>query len=69
LDTHHSLFHSPDRLILGIMWHIGRGVKQIIDSVSSVCSDGRTAVRPSNRFARYHCIGLKVRIDSNPVPT
>ena len=69
VDTHHSWFQSPDRLILGIMWHIGRGVEEVIDSVTSICPDGRAAVRPSNRFTRYHCIGLKVRIDSNSVPT
>lgn len=69
LDTHHSWFHSSDRLILGIMGHIGCAVEEIIDSVSSICSDGRAAVRPSNRFTGYHCIGFKVRIDSNSVPT
>lgn len=69
MDTHHSCFQSSDRLILGIVWHIGCGVEEIIDSVSSICPDGRAAVRPSNRFTGYHCIGLKVRIDSNSVPT
>jgi hypothetical protein len=51
------------------MWHIGRAVEKIIDSVSGIRSDGRAAIRPSNRFTGNRYIGFKVRTYSNLVPT
>jgi hypothetical protein len=59
--THHSRFHSSDRLVLGVMWYVGRSVEKIIDPVSCICSDGRTAIRPSNRFTGNRC-----RLESPP---
>jgi hypothetical protein len=64
LATHHSNFHGSDCLVLGVMRHIGGTMEHIINSVSSVCSDRRAAVCPSNRFTGNRHVSLEARIDS-----
>ena len=64
LATHHSSFHGSDCLILGVMRHIRGTMEHIINSVSSVCSDRRAAVCPSNRFTGNCHVSLGARMDS-----
>ena len=48
--------HSPNRLVLGIMRDIGSTMEEIVDTVTTIRSDDRTAVRSCNRFAEgYDC--------------
>jgi hypothetical protein len=51
LATHHACFHGSDCLVLGVMRHIGGTMEKVINSVSSVRSDRRAAICPSNGFA------------------
>jgi hypothetical protein len=69
IATHHSSFHGSNCLVLGVMRYIGGTMEQIVNSVSSVCSDRRAAVCPSNRFTGNCHVSLEARGIPNPAPT
>jgi len=46
----HSGFHRPNGLVFGVMRDIGRGVEQVVDTMTGVGADHRTAISSCNRL-------------------
>ena len=54
--TYLTRLHSPNRLVFGVMRDIRSTMEEIVDTVTTIRSDDRTAVRSCNRFAAgYDC--------------
>lgn len=49
--THHPRLHRANSLILGIVQRIRRAVEKVVDSMTSIRSHDRTAIRTGDRFA------------------
>ena len=55
-NTYLTRLHSPNRLVLGVMRDIRSTMEEIVDTVTTIRSDDRTAVCSCNRFAAgYDC--------------
>ena len=52
--TYLTRLHSPNRLVLGVMRDIRSTMEEIVDTVATIRSNDRTAVRSCNRLAESY---------------
>lgn len=55
-STHHSRFHCPYRLVLGVVWYVWRSVEQIVDTMAGVITHHTKSGLSCDRFT----IGIKI---------
>jgi len=48
--TYHAGFHGSNSLIFCIVWNVRSTMEKFMNTMSSICADGTTAICPCNRF-------------------